>query len=452
MKGLLMDECERRGVSAKQMPKPLREAKVWAANSIAARGQRLRCRLCSTPSTACLLCSTCDHSYCRQCLGVDKGALWSLGFQCPECVVEDARLHVSADSSRSTTPDPALTDLARSMLQTMAASLKPGTWALYQRCINDMLEFAKEYELQIFPVDSPSAVNGLSLFFEQLRRLGFSWARISHYRAAIRKLCEMSNLDDPFETYPRLKVLCEGLKKRITLRPRRKEGATLPMIITLLNFWRRSEVAYRAAGKHRLADTVLRHQVAVILGWFGMRRSSDIHISRDGTMGLRRDHVSYVRGSHVTLFIQLMKNDPYGGGNEVMLAWETASGVPIGETFLRYEQRLQECNIPAQAPFVLPTKTGTSGGFRLPASGSGFKPTGCLKSGLKECFTEFGSDPALLSRFTWHSLRRGGASHSFRDHLDARLIMGHGLWKSEEGVRPYMAASLEGKLKVTRTM
>jgi len=425
------------------MPRPLKEAKAWAASEIAMKGQRHSCHLCSAKSTACLCCSTCDLAFCRPCLGLQPGVMWSLGFQCQTCIVEDARL----DPSRP--PSQGLTDLARSMLETLAASLKPATWALYQRCVADMLEFSRDNSVRLFPVDSQESVNGLSLFFEHLRTLGFSWARISHYRAAIRKLCSLGELPDPFEEHPRLRDLCEGLKKRITLRPRRKEGTTLPMITTLLDFWRRSEEVYRKKGDTRMADTVLRHQVAVILGFCGMLRASELGVSKDGSKGLRRSHVTYVTGSHVTLFIQSMKNDPYSGGNEVALVWLTASGIPIGETLARYEARLEECGIQMDAPYLLPT-LGKQG-FVVPTPGRAFNPTGCLKSGLKECFKECG-DAKLLGRFSWHSLRRGGASHAFRASLDQRLVMGHGLWRSEEGVRPYMAADLRGKLCVTKCM
>jgi len=423
------------------MPTRMAEAKAWAAANIAAHGQRWSCKCCSKASTACLRCSTCDLAYCRPCLGLQSGELWSLGFQCPACIVEGTRL----DSTRP--PDPALEELARSMLVTLAASLKPATWVLYQRCIAEMLAFSRDRNTRVFPVDSDAAADGVCVFLEHLRQLGFSWARISHYRSAIRKLCSMGRLPDPFVEYPRLRDMCEGLKKRITLRPRRKEGVTLLMVKTLLEFWRRSEVAYRKAGNIRLADLALRNQVAVILGWCGMRRASEVFVGRDRSKGILRSHMTYVRGSHIKIFIRSMKNDPYSFGNEIVLAWLTSSGIPIGDTFLRYEARLTECGIPADAPLILPTNGHK--GFHVSAGGC--RPDGCLKAGLKACFGEF-RDEELLSRFSWHSLRRGGASHAFREKTDMRLVMGHGLWKSEEGVRPYMAADLRGKLTVTQCM
>mmetsp|Transcript_62707 Transcript_62707/g.130355 ORF Transcript_62707/g.130355 Transcript_62707/m.130355 type:complete len:182 (-) Transcript_62707:499-1044(-) len=175
-----------------------------------------------------------------------------------------------------------------------------------------------------------------------------------------------------------------------------------------------------------------------------MRRASECFISRAGAMGLRRDHVSYVRDSHVTLFLQAMKNDPYSRGNEVFLAWVTASGIPIGDTLQRYERRLEECWITQDAPFLLPT--AGQGGFILPRSGRGFRPDACLRSGLKACFAEFG-DPVLLKRFSWHSLRRGGASHAWREGVDMRLLMAHGIWHTEAGVLQYMAPDFTGKLE-----
>jgi len=230
---------------------------------------------------------------------VKTGELWSLGFSCPACIVHDASL----DPAHPV--DPGLERLAKSMLATSAASLKPSTWALYQRCVSDMLQFSAANGVVMFPVVSRGAARGVALFFEHLRELGFSWARIAHYRAAIRSLCAAGNLPDPFEKFPSLKAVCEGLKKRITLRTRRKEGVTLKMVVTLLKFWEHSEQVYRAAGKTRLADAALRHQVAVILGWWGMRRASELFVNKDRSMGLKKGHMTWVRGSHVTLFMAM---------------------------------------------------------------------------------------------------------------------------------------------------
>eukprot|EP00961_Rhodomonas_salina_P294006 3934194-Rhodomonas_salina.1 len=102
-----------------------------------------------------------------------------------------------------------------------------------------------------------------------------------------------------------------------------------------------------------------------------------------------------------------MKNDTYASGNEVDLAWVTASGVMIGDIFTRYIARLDASGIPPAGPFVCPVHA--RGGFQLPAPGKGFKPTGCVKKGLLMCFEAFRRRPGLLAQFSWHSLRRGGA-------------------------------------------
>jgi len=97
-------------VHTQGMPTPMKEAKAWVAREIATHGQRQACNLCQKRSTENLCCSTCDHSFCRECLGMVPGAMWSLGFQCPTCIVEDAGM-----DDKDGDPDPALAELARSM-------------------------------------------------------------------------------------------------------------------------------------------------------------------------------------------------------------------------------------------------------------------------------------------------------------------------------------------------
>mmetsp|Transcript_47303 Transcript_47303/g.96675 ORF Transcript_47303/g.96675 Transcript_47303/m.96675 type:complete len:428 (+) Transcript_47303:665-1948(+) len=427
------------------MPTAIQAASEWAANHIASGAERRSCSGCGLTGTAYLLCNTCDKAFCRPCLELDKWALWSLAFQCPPCMIEEVRRPEATPGVNE-----GLLKLARSHLHTMAAALKPATWLLYQRCVSQMMQFSADHQLQIFPVTSTAAAKGLGLFFEHLRGLGYSWARITHYRTAIRKLCQTANLPDPWEEHPYLNSVCEGLKKRITLRMRRKEGMTLEMVKALLQFWEASEKAYRSVGKHRLANTCLRHQVAVVLGFWGMRRASEVRLNASGSMGLKREHVVLVPDSHVTLFLQSQKNDTFATGNEIFLAWVTGSGVAIGELFSRYVRWLDCSDIPPEAPFLCPTDG--AGMFTPPRPGVSFNPTDCLRHGLKQVFQEFSEQPELLSQFSWHSLRRGGASHAAQSQVDRQHIMGHGVWRSEDGIRPYVMTNFEGKLGVTERM
>eukprot|EP00961_Rhodomonas_salina_P081440 1095063-Rhodomonas_salina.1 len=134
-----------------------------------------------------------------------------------------------------------------------------------------------------FPVQTQADAWGLAMFLEHLRRdLGHSWAYINQYRTALRSVCRAGWLGNPFEDFPFLEDFCEGIKKRSPKTPTRKEGITAQVVTALLNFWEASERRYRERGQHREADTVLRHQVSVILGFTAMSRKSEIFLSADG--------------------------------------------------------------------------------------------------------------------------------------------------------------------------
>ncbi len=62
----------------------------------------------------------------------------------------------------------------------------------------------------------------------------------------------------------------------------------------------------------------------------GMRLGSELWVNQQRTMGMKQRHLELIDWSHVVLFLQVMKNDTYWKGTEVVLAWCTASGIPIG--------------------------------------------------------------------------------------------------------------------------
>eukprot|EP00961_Rhodomonas_salina_P036082 485019-Rhodomonas_salina.1 len=130
--------------------------------------------------------------------------------------------------------------------------------------------------MQVFPVVTPGRARALSLFFEWLAEQGLSWGRMSNYRAAIRSLSWASGVPDPWDRYPVLRDMAEGMKKRRTVRAEQKEGATLQMVLDVLEHLRESERHYREEGKTRLADCALRNQVSVIFSYVGMRRGAEI--------------------------------------------------------------------------------------------------------------------------------------------------------------------------------
>lgn len=402
---MIEEECEARGIDPRGLPTEVGAAMEWAARKMAEEGERKACCRCAQHTTAYLRCMECGMNFCRQCLGLEKGALWDISFSCPACLIESSKWP-SGEEERVREE----MELVQSALQTLGHLLKPSTWLRYHRHVGEFLRWCEERRMMCFPVTTLRDAWGVARFFEWLRaKKGASWAYIAHYKDALRSLCWARGLTDPWEAFPFLHDIGEGLKKRSRATPVRKEGASATMITVLLRFWEDSEKAYRAQGKHERADQVLRHQVSVILGFFAMKRKSEIFLAADGRLGLRVGHVAVVPGSHVRLFVAAQKNDPYNDGDMVPLAWVTQSGVRIGKTVQQYLQRLYDSGV--QLTDALICKTGwTNGryvGFVAPAAGKCFMPDDCLRNGLRECFVELRKteNAHVLKKFAWHHLQ-----------------------------------------------
>eukprot|EP00961_Rhodomonas_salina_P210846 2847147-Rhodomonas_salina.1 len=104
-------------------------------------GKRQACCRCSTHTTAYLRCIECGDHFCRPCLGLEKGALWDIGFSCPACLIESAKWPEAADKEERLREE---IELSESALQSLGASLKPGTWLRYHRHVGEFLRWCQE--------------------------------------------------------------------------------------------------------------------------------------------------------------------------------------------------------------------------------------------------------------------------------------------------------------------
>ena len=224
------------------------------------------------------------------------------------------------------------------------------------------------------------------------------------------------------------------------------------MMLRMLSLLEARYLQYNGSSNQRIADVALRDMAALVVAYWGMRRGAELWMNRDWSMGLRRCHVTFVTDSHVTLFLQSMKNDPLGKGTEVVLAWVTGSGVRIGQILLLLQARLEECGIPSWGPLFCSTSSFNKGGYLMPKPGSEATFQHRLRVLLKRTYRELAEDKEFLDRFGHHSLRRGGAENGFQKGIGKRLLMGHGGWTTEQGMQPYMAASLQQKLTIVWVM
>jgi hypothetical protein len=182
-----------------------------------------------------------------------------------------------------------------------------------------------------------------------------------------------------------------------------------------------------------------------------MRRSDELFMNKAHTHGILQTHVVLVPGSHVTLFVPAQKNDKLSQGLFVTLAWISGSGVLIGAWIQRLLSRLQECDLRRPTvPLFLPTMGNL--GYRLVSPGVPVSKPQVLRKILPRIFTIFGTKPALLALFGWHSCRRGGATHGYGNGVPMDLLAPHGGWFTVQGLKAYTTAAFVQRLSVTLRM
>ena len=115
-----------------------------------------------------------------------------------------------------------------------------------------------------------------------------------------------------------------------------------------------------------------------------------------------------IAGQRIELFIRSMKNDTYAEGNYISLAWITASGVEIGRMLQLYLACLTADGVSSDQPLFVPTQGNVYSPIPLGNKSSRFNHIvkDLLRHFLKSLSVE------RLAQFSFHSLRRVGASHA----------------------------------------
>jgi hypothetical protein len=156
-----VEELEARGLSARGAPRQVEKAVEWARLQVSQGGtaaRRAPCVSCGEALQGHLRCMECGDVWCRRCLRVDKAALFEIGFQCAPCLIEAV-----PQFSGRTRVTAGLVDLASELNRVKGAALKPATWLQYQRCISTLMGFARDHQLDLFPVRSTVGGTGASV-------------------------------------------------------------------------------------------------------------------------------------------------------------------------------------------------------------------------------------------------------------------------------------------------
>ena len=374
--------------------------------------------------------------------------MWELDFTCPPCMVDSL---ISLPEVTASDGAPYLLQLSYAMLRSHSARLAMSTWKNYIRCVDRSVSFMQDTGIVCFPVLNERSARGAMLFFQYLKGEGLAWASLKSFRSAWKSFHQALGLPDPWVAYPGLAMLTAGLQRQVSTPPLPKVGLTIVMIKELVRYVHHHEPLFRKAGNHNVADVLLRDLVAVLLGFFAMRRSDELFVNKAHTHGILMRHVVLIPSSHLSLWVQGQKTDQLGQGHAVTLAWVTGSGIQLGWWVQRLLERLKQCDISyPSSPLFLPT-IGNQGFRRVPVGQVVGKPM-TFQRLFPKVFPVFERFPAMLKLFNWHSCRRGGATHGYWSEVSTQLLAPHGGWHSEAGLKGYTSASFSQRLSVTLRM
>lgn len=407
----------------------------------------MQCSGCRERSRECLICMECDVPMCRTCLQVGKHELFDVGFSCVACSVSNLPYQFDqVDAS------PALAELHKARIRTLGSRLKPGTWHKYQQWISDIQRFILNTKVIIFPILCDRRANAFTYFLQLLKSKGHSWGHIRSCRSAVTA-CQRSipgisaALADPFSHFPILEMMMSGIHRSVNTVVRQRKPLPGQVVVVLIK--RLTQIYYdQILAKPRAGRAALRNAVVLAAGFYGIRRASELFCNANRSMGLLGKDVIIVPEKRIAFFIRSMKNDTYAAGHTIYLSWVTASGVELGALFTAYMSQLQADGISRDSPFFAPTSA--DGVFQGVVPGKTSRFNHVVRQLLREFFPHLTT--AQLAEYSFHSLRRGGATWARSRGVPLGLVLAQGLWNSVDGARSYLVPSLEEQTLTTSLM
>jgi integrase len=231
----------------------------------------------------------------------------------------------------------------------------------------------------------------------------------------------------PPAQHPELRKKLEGIRRRIGAAGgnvrRRKAPITLPLLTLMLHCL--SERALQAGwdGVERFRCT--RDAVALVLGFFGMLRKSELAAAKLQDLALH--------ASHAVLKLPWSKVDQRRRGREQWFARRTRSGIEIGALLERYAEMLAARGFGPNDPFLPRISGGVVTRAHLP--GKGAELAACVKALVEDVAgyaVARGVRLPLSSKdYASHSLRRGGLNHARQQGHSREACMVFGRWASD---------------------
>lgn len=195
-----------------------------------------------------------------------------------------------------------------------------------------------------------------------------------------------------------------------------------------------------------MQEILLRDECAVVLGFYGMMRRSEI-------VALALEDVKFgtLNGKkYVEINIKRSKTDRGRVGATVTITGTTSDGIDIAGPLERYMHKRKAQQPAPTSPLLtrwdLDRKTG------CPDTGiTGQALARRLQHYLRSLKQRYPSIRVNPDSYGMHSLRRGGVTAAWEAGVDLEKIKAHGRWRSD-AVRTYMQANRSIRLMVSSQM
>jgi hypothetical protein len=296
------------------------------------------------------------------------------------------------------------------------------TKAAYRTHLQTYLRFCLYYGLETVPATQQT----LTCYVAHLART-MPPKSIDIYMNIVRILHEEAGLPNPLQTNYEVRMVKRGVARDKGTPSKQKAPITVPILIELhstLDFTKATDLAFWAA---------------VLVGFYGYIRKSSLlpaEINTDKAKRLSRSDVTNIQPDSFNLVCRHSKSNQFGQHLHI-IPFATCADHRLCHVMTVYKH-LKNSSLHRDIPLFNYVEN----------NGQKFMSQIFFLNRLKRGIQQISRDPNLISA---HSLRRGGATLSFRCNVPAEQIKARGDWASDCYLR-YIDISPEDNLNVARAL
>lgn len=322
--------------------------------------------------------------------------------------------------SMSMLEDPKLKLLGKRLQSTLFESRASGTVRKYCYAFGRWRAWAKEKEIQLFPV----LPEQLCLYLQHLGDTTGSKSAVTDAINAISWLHQIAG--EPSIAGHPLVLATSAAFTRILAKPVRKKE---PVSLDMLN-----RMIVTMQDPPTLSE--LRTVAASLLAFSGFLRFDEL-------LKLQCNDIEFLP-QHMNVRIQSSKTDQYRKGDRIMIARSSLRTCPVA----MLERYVQVAGVDiGSTERLFRGITKTKNGEKLRATGSISYTR--MREVILAKWREMGID---ASSYGLHSFRAGGATAAANAHVPDRLFKRHGRWKTESAKDGYVKDTDEEMLSVSKQL